>query len=244
MPVRGYLADLIPCIPAESITPGYRNEFHAGSNRRSAVTLSSSGEYIWKYTHNGYDFSVLGSTPITFPIQWAQVQDPWICSPRERAQFSRLDGVQSSCPASQHASSLRRSLEPALIPRPRRAFFALTTTSSFNQTTHMQYQPRKNGPWVGFTWRYDSGLVAGATPCFGLEATNTCPGSIIIGGVEYVSMVASNVGSIPLSADQEFEAGFTCNGVHATPTVPLPFNCPASTVRVNAHKSTGAEQRK
>jgi hypothetical protein len=41
-------------------------------------------------------------------------------------------------------------------------------------------------------------------------------------------MVASNVGAIPLSADQEFEAGFTCNGVAATPTTPLPFNCPAS----------------
>lgn len=33
---------------------------------------------------------------------------------------------------------------------------------------------------------------------------------------------------IPFSADQEFQAGFTCNGVHATPTTPLPFTCPAS----------------
>jgi hypothetical protein len=45
---------------------------------------------------------------------------------------------------------------------------------------------------------------------------------------------------VPLSADQEFEAGFTCNGVHATPPsaanpagIPLSFNgvvgaCPAS----------------
>ena len=70
--------------------------------------------------------------------------------------------------------------------------------------------------------------MAGATPCFGLEPFKTCPGSVVIGGVPSVSMVASNVGSIPLSADQEFEAGFTCNGVHATPTTPLPFNCPAS----------------
>ena len=31
-----------------------------------------------------------------------------------------------------------------------------------------------------------------------------------------------------MTADQEFQAGFTCNGVHATPTQPLPFNCPAS----------------
>ena len=33
---------------------------------------------------------------------------------------------------------------------------------------------------------------------------------------------------IPLTADQQFRAGFTCNGMHATPTVPLPFNCLAS----------------
>ncbi len=41
-------------------------------------------------------------------------------------------------------------------------------------------------------------------------------------------MIATSIGGVPLSADQEFEAGFTCNGVAATPTVALPFNCPAS----------------
>ena len=35
-----------------------------------------SGEYIWKYTHNAYDFSVLGSTPITFPIEWHNSKIP------------------------------------------------------------------------------------------------------------------------------------------------------------------------
>ena len=34
------------------------------------------GEYIWKYTHNGYDFSVLGNTPITFPIEWHNSKIP------------------------------------------------------------------------------------------------------------------------------------------------------------------------
>ena len=33
---------------------------------------------------------------------------------------------------------------------------------------------------------------------------------------------------LPLTADQEFQAGFTCNGVPATPFVPLPSVCPAS----------------
>ena len=27
------------------------------------------GEYIWKYTHHGYDFSDLGNTPIFVPIE-------------------------------------------------------------------------------------------------------------------------------------------------------------------------------
>ena len=32
----------------------------------------------------------------------------------------------------------------------------------------------------------------------------------------------------PLTADQEFQAGFTCNGARATPNIPLPFTCLAS----------------
>ncbi|HUO15285.1 MAG TPA: hypothetical protein VMX38_09890, partial [Verrucomicrobiae bacterium] len=32
----------------------------------------------------------------------------------------------------------------------------------------------------------------------------------------------------PLTADLEFEAGFACNGVKATPTSPLPSVCPAN----------------
>jgi len=32
---------------------------------------------------------------------------------------------------------------------------------------HLQYQPWKQGPWFGFNWRYDSGLVAGNAPCYG-----------------------------------------------------------------------------
>ena len=40
--------------------------------------------------------------------------------------------------------------------------------------------------------------------------------------------MVNNVNGLPLTADQEFEGGFTCNGVAATPTVPLPSVCPAS----------------
>ena len=49
--------------------------------------------------------------------------------------------------------------------------FRIDHDEKFNQTTHLQYQPWKRGPWVGFNWRYDSGLVAGAVPDFATALT-------------------------------------------------------------------------
>ncbi len=57
-------------------SPGWRNEFHAGLQQAFGKYLVFSGEYIWKYTHNAYDFSVLGATPITFPIEWDRSKIP------------------------------------------------------------------------------------------------------------------------------------------------------------------------
>ena len=41
-------------------------------------------------------------------------------------------------------------------------------------------------------------------------------------------LLVNNLNGLPLTADQEFQAGLTCNGVAATPTNPLPAICPAS----------------
>jgi hypothetical protein len=75
-----------------------------------------------------------------------------------------------SSPAWRHAFSSRRSVERARQWDRCRAPFRIDHDEKFNQTTHFQYQPWKRGPWVGFNWRYDSGLVAGATPCYGARA--------------------------------------------------------------------------
>jgi hypothetical protein len=45
--------------------------------------------------------------------------------------------------------------------------FRIDHDEKFNQTTHLQYQPWKTGPWIGFNCRYDSGMVAGAVPFAG-----------------------------------------------------------------------------
>ena len=49
--------------------------------------------------------------------------------------------------------------------------FRIDHDEKFNETTHLQYQPWKRGPWVGFNWRYDSGLVAGSVPDFATALT-------------------------------------------------------------------------
>ena len=74
--------------------------------------LVIDGEYIWKYTHNAYDFSVLGNTPITFPIQWHNSKIPGIRAAREHAEFTTASARSSSCRASQRDSSRRKSGEP------------------------------------------------------------------------------------------------------------------------------------
>ena len=68
------IAALVPCV-ACNLTPGTRNEFHAGLQQAFGKYFVVDGEYIWKYTNNAYDFSVLGNTPITFPIQWDKLEN-------------------------------------------------------------------------------------------------------------------------------------------------------------------------
>jgi len=217
------------------VSPGFRNEFHAGFQQAFGKYLVVDGEYIWKYTHNGYDFSVLGNTPITFPIEWHSSKIPGYAI---RASVPNFHGLTAVVVMSSVAA---RFFTPQVAgaganPAAPEGVFRIDHDEHFNQTSHLQYQPRKNWPWLGFNWRYDSGLVAGATPCFGVQTFNDCPGSLGTTPANgLVSLVASNVQSIPLDADQEFEAGFTCNGVHATPPsaanpagTPIPGGtCPA-----------------
>jgi hypothetical protein len=107
-----------------------------------------------------------------------------------------------------------------IIP-PSNGVFRIDHDEVFNETTHLQYQPSQRGPWFSFNWRYDSGLVAGATPCVGLTAT-CFPSTPIAdgGGADIPSgqvALVNTITGLPLTADQEFQAGLTCNGKAAAP---------------------------
>jgi len=230
------LAPLLLCTApvANPLSVGFRNEFHAGLEQAFGKYLVFSGEWISKYTHNGFDFSVLGNTPITYPIEWHNSKIPGYAG---RVSVPNIHGFSALMVFSSVAARFfnpQVSGAGATVGGPPGTPFRIDHDEHFNQTTHFQYQPSKLSPWVGFNWRYDSGLVAGATPCFGDTGAlpaNDCPGTIPAAGVlggGYISTVAANVGYVPLSADQESEAGFFCGSQRATPTAPLPFNCPAA----------------
>ncbi len=186
------------------LTPGWRNEFHAGIQQAFGKYIVFSGEYIWKYTHNGFDFSVLGNTPITFPVEWDRSKIPGFAG---RVSVPNYHGFSALMVFSSVAA---RFFTPQIggagaTPSAPSGVFRIDHDEHFNQTTHMQYQPWKRGPWLGFNWRYDSGLVAGPVPCAGGNCAN---GPLGTDGVVDTSI---------LSPDQQFEAGLFCGSVHALP---------------------------
>jgi hypothetical protein len=204
---------------ASNLPAGYRNEFHAGLQQAFGKYLVVDGEYIWKYTHNAYDFSILGATPITFPIAWNNSKIPGYAI---RASVPNYRGLTALVVMSSVAA---RFFTPQIggvgaVPVAPGDFsvFRIDHDEKFNLTAHLQYQFPKRGPWIGFNWRYDSGLVAGPVPCAGGNCSNGPAGSDRV------------VDASILSPDQQYQAGLFCGSVHATPFAPISSTsiCPAS----------------
>ena len=190
-----------PCVPAP-LGPGWRNEFHAGLEQAFGKYFVIDGEYIWKYTHNSFDFSDFGNTPIFFPIEWASSKIPGFMVRASVPNFHRFTGfVTLSSVSARFFNPQVAGLGSGL---PGTGVFRIDHDQRFAETTHIQYQPFVRGPWIGFNWRYDSGLVAGAVP-FATDATTPVDAS-------------------GLTPDQQFQAGLFCGAVHATPTTPISAN--------------------
>jgi hypothetical protein len=221
------LAPLLLCSPGVSGTlqPGYRNEFHASVQQAVGKNFVVGAEYIWKYTHNAFDFSVLGNTPITFPIDWHNSKIPGFALHADVPNFHNISAyvVMSSVAARffpPQSAGAGATVGQSGFP------FRIDHDEKFNQTTHIQYQlPFKRSPWVGFNWRYDSGLTAGSVPCYNNtgDPNSPCGASALPDGTPAINLAATG-----LTADEEFQAGLTCDGMKATPTQALPALCSAA----------------
>lgn len=183
--------------------PATRNQYDAGFEQSISKHLIVDGEYFWKETKGDYDFDVLLNTPLTFPIQWRKSKidgfDLRLTMPFYHGltaysvmghSRSRFFGPESGGILFNNPTGLD-SYAP----------FRIDHDQDFEQTTNLNYQPRPDGPWYGFTWRYDSGMVAGNAP---FATDTTTPVSLTY-----------------LTPDQQAQIKLSCYGVHATLTQPL-----------------------
>src|SRR5262249_27284912 len=161
------------------LNTGHRNQFNVGLQQALSRYVQVEADYFWKHTDNAFDFGVLFNTPIAFPITWPK---------------SKLDGVSLRV----SSINLKGFQWYTTMGHNRSRFFTsdggvfrIDHDQKFQQTTNLRYQWKKNGPWGAFTWRYDSGLVAGA--------------------------VASLADALALTPAEQAAIGFFCGGQAATP---------------------------
>ncbi len=159
--VNAIMSALGPC-NTSPLGPGWRNEFHAGLQQAFGRYLVVDAEYIWKYTHRAYDFSVLGNTPITFPVEWNNSKIPGYAI---RASVPNIHGFSAFVVMSSVAARFFTPQVAGIGATPGGStVFRIDHDETFNQTTHLQYQVGKSGPWIGFNWRYDSASLPARFP--------------------------------------------------------------------------------
>ncbi len=178
---------------SQPVPPGRRNQVELGIQQGFGRWLVADFGYFNKRTDNGYDFGVLFNTPIAFPVAW---------------DHSRIDGFTgrlnlvehhglSAFVVMAHTNAIYSppGVGGILLEQPE-GDFRIDHDQKFNATTNLQYVfEKRTGAWAALSWRYDSGLVAGA--------------------------VASLEDALALTGDQQAAIGFFCGDQSATRDVPL-----------------------
>ncbi|HVB40942.1 MAG TPA: TonB-dependent receptor [Terriglobales bacterium] len=188
----GLASNVFGAIAATPLQPGKRNDFDTGLQQNLGRYLQLDGDYFWKFTRNAFDFDTLFNTPITFPITWNK---------------SKIDGfglrvstvaIHGFTLDSTFGHTRARFFGPEnggiIFNSPLdTGAFRIDHDQKFQQTTNLSY--RHGNLWTMLTWRYDSGLVAGAVP-------------------DLASLLA-------LNGDQQQTIGFYCGSQVATLNNPI-----------------------
>jgi hypothetical protein len=146
---------------ANSLNPGHRNQFNVGFQQAFDKLFLVDVDYFWKHTNNAYDFDVFLNTPVTFPISWGQSK---IDGLSVRLSTPEIHGFQAYTTMGHTRARFFGPENGGLIFNSpiETAVFRIDHDQAFQQTTNIRYQRPQHGFWAAFTWRYDSGVVAGA----------------------------------------------------------------------------------
>ena len=175
--------------------PGRRNQYNTGLAQAFGRYLSLDADYFWKFTHNAFDFDSLFLTPITFPIGWRKSKIDGLAL---RLTMADLHGFSAYSVMGHTRSRFFGPEIGGLVFNdvPSNGVFRIDHSEEFEQTTFARYQYRKSGPWISFTWRFNSGLaLPGVVP-------------------DYAS-------ALQLTADEQAQMGLYCGNVYATRFSPI-----------------------
>ncbi len=163
----------------QPLPAGTRDQVDVGVQQAFGRWVVADFGYFYKHTTNGYDFGTLFDTPIFFPVSW---------------DHSRLDGLIGRVTLVDHGGfsafivlgHTNAIFTPPgtggiLLEQPE-GTFRIDHDQKFQQTTNVQYVFNKPlGAWAALSWRYDSGLVAGAVPDYATALTLTADQQAAIG---------------------------------------------------------------
>jgi hypothetical protein len=163
----------------QPLPAGTRDQVDVGVQQALGRWVVVDVGYFYKHTTNGYDFGTLFDTPIFFPVSW---------------DHSKLDGLIGRVTLVDHGGFSAFTVlghtnaiftPPGtggiLLEQPE-GTFRIDHDQKFQQTTNVQYVFNKPlGAWAALSWRYDSGLVAGAVPDYATALTLTADQQAAIG---------------------------------------------------------------
>ena len=198
----GFATNALGAIGQTALQPGRRDQVNAGMQQAFGGWIVVDVDAFVKRTVNGYDFDTLFNTPIVFPISWAKSQIDGVSA---RINLVKHHGFSAFTVLGHNRARFFNPENGGLIfnsPLPS-GVFRIDHDQKFQQTTNLLYQvPGRVGAWMAFSWRYDSGLVAGSVPDYSTALT--------------------------LTPDQQAAIGLYCGSTFATPIQGL-TGCSAST---------------
>jgi hypothetical protein len=194
----GLASNVFSAFGTVPLKPGTRKQYNVGLQQGIGRHLVVDAGYFWKYTHNAFDFDNLFSTPISFPIEWRKSK---IDGAAARITLTDIHGITAYSVLGHTRARFFGPENGGLIFNSplNTGVFRIDHDQALEQTTNVRYQPVKNGPWGSFTWRYDSGEVAGA--------------------------VATLDQVYALTGDQQASIGFHCGSMYASISSPI-TSCP------------------
>jgi outer membrane receptor protein involved in Fe transport len=161
--VGGLATNVFGAYAGVPLQAGRRHQFNAGFQQGFGRKFVLDADYFWKYTHNAYDLDTLLTTALIFPIEWRKSKMDGFSIKLTMAEtkgfslFTTLGHTRARIFGPETGGVIFSAPTDVIVAR-------IDHDQALQSTTHFQYQLPKRLPWVGLTWRYDSGITAGGVP--------------------------------------------------------------------------------